>query len=336
MNVILVDPSQRVYNAFMQLRELYPWQILRRAASIAEVKNHISQVHPTFILLVSPEINVQNQGEIEKWMAQGIQVAAFGAGGEYPLASVIPFPKIELNSEQGILGTLKVLAPGLKRRLLSQGISQTQPRMSCDISQSTHSTDLEIGPELILIGISTGGPSALGRILERLPHDFKTPIVIVQHIPVTFAETMASNLSTRTHRPVEVIENQTLIQRDRVYLAPGGSHVTLHRVNGKIIAKLNHDEPVNSCRPSVDVLFKSAAQNLGGKMVAAIMTGMGADGCEGAAALKHKGAMILAQDEESSTVWGMPKAVIDAGLADQILSLDEFAPKFKALQGVRF
>lgn len=333
MNVIIVDPSQRVYNGMTQLREFYPWQILRWTAKIADVEQHLNQVNPAVILLVAPDLNTQNQVDIDRWIARGIQVAAFGAGGEYPFDAVIPFPKIELSTEQGILGTLRVLAPGLKRRLLSQVRLKESTKIAQTQKASEFKSSFRNQADIVLIGVSTGGPSALGVVLGALSQNFKLPIVIVQHVPLNFAETMAANLSQRTSKIVEVIQHNTLIQKGKVYIAPGGFHTTLHQQHGEIVARLNEDPPVHSCRPSVDVLFQSAAQNLNCKMVAAVLTGMGDDGARGAAELKKKGVVILAQNEETSIVWGMPKAVVDAGLADQVLSITEFAGKLMTFQG---
>ena len=179
------------------------------------------------------------------------------------------------------------------------------------------------GVQAILIGVSTGGPRALLTILPRLTQLVRLPIIIVQHMPPKFTASLAESLdkvcSSRVH---EAIDGQ-LVESGHVYLAPGGKHLVLRRANpSQIACGVNENPPENGLRPNVDVMFRSAAQVWEGNVVAVVLTGMGADGTKGLGPLKRAGAPVIVQDEPTSVVWGMPGAVVAAGLADQVLPLE--------------
>ncbi len=188
--------------------------------------------------------------------------------------------------------------------------------------------------ELISIGVSTGGPKALGKLLPNLSPKLP-PILIVQHMPPIFTKSLAENLNKHTRLNVKEAEENEPIKPGMVYIAPGGRHMVIRKANEAYVIGLNDNPPENSCRPSVDVLFRSIASHFPSeKVLSVIMTGMGSDGFKGVQALKRKGAYCLAQDEESCVVYGMPKYVVDHGLADEILSLEEMAKRINQLAGV--
>jgi two-component system chemotaxis response regulator CheB len=194
-------------------------------------------------------------------------------------------------------------------------------------------------PDVILIGASTGGPAALLRVLGGLPPGLMIPILIVQHMPPIFTETLALRLAQQTGRDVQEAKDGELLDGPRVRLAPGNRHLELKDSPEGIRTALSQGPAVNSCRPSVDVLFESAAKVLGPNVLAVILTGMGQDGLKGAEKLRGKGAPILAQDEASSVVWGMPGAVAHAMLADEVLDLNLIAGEIARLvmnQGSKF
>ncbi|HVX64649.1 MAG TPA: chemotaxis response regulator protein-glutamate methylesterase [Pirellulales bacterium] len=179
--------------------------------------------------------------------------------------------------------------------------------------------------ELVAIGASTGGPNALAAVLPALPADFPVPIVIVQHMPPVFTRSMADRLNAQAAIGVSEATAGESLQAGHAYVAPGDFHMTLGRdaVGAKI--RLHQGPPENSCRPAVDVLFRSVAESFGGRVLAVILTGMGKDGLNGCQNLRDAGAQILAQDEATSVVWGMPGFVARSGLADQVLPLDRMA-----------
>jgi two-component system chemotaxis response regulator CheB len=181
--------------------------------------------------------------------------------------------------------------------------------------------------KLVAIGVSTGGPTALMEILPLFPRSFPLPIVIVQHMPPLFTKLLADRL--REQSPFEVIEaaEGMALKPGRVVIAPGDYHMRLHRSASEVAVRLDQGPRENSCRPAVDVLFRSVAEVYAGGVIGVILTGMGQDGLRGVEQLKSKGAYIIAQDRGSSVVWGMPGAVVEAGLANAVLGLRAVVPE---------
>ena len=175
--------------------------------------------------------------------------------------------------------------------------------------------------DVVAIGTSTGGPNALTELIPKFPADFPVPIVIVQHMPALFTRLLAERLNTLS--PLEVQEGKAgqKLQRGQVWFAPGDHHMTVARKGAEFVLGINHDPPENSCRPAVDVLFRSAAQTYGANVLAVVLTGMGADGTRGSAVIREAGGEVIVQDEASSVVWGMPGSVVAANLADHIYPL---------------
>ncbi|MGW4945259.1 protein-glutamate methylesterase/protein-glutamine glutaminase [Actinoplanes sp. NPDC004185] len=179
--------------------------------------------------------------------------------------------------------------------------------------------------DILAIGSSTGGPDALTKVLQALPADLPVPIVVTQHMPPVFTRMFAERLDRSTSlRVVEAGDGMELAP-GTVYIAPGDKHLVLQRRSTATLTQLSGAPPENSCRPAVDVMFRSVAALFGASAFATVLTGMGYDGRGGAKVLREAGAEILAQDEASSVVWGMPGAVVGAGLADEILPLDRIA-----------
>lgn len=184
------------------------------------------------------------------------------------------------------------------------------------------------GPRrLIAIGVSTGGPTALAEVFPGFPQNLDVPIVIVQHMPPMFTRLLAERLQQISRLKVREAEPGMPLEPGVAVIAPGDYHLTLRRDGTQVLCALNQGPPENSCRPAVDVLFRSVADLYGGSVVAVILTGMGQDGLRGVETLKAAGAYVLAQDEPSSVVWGMPGAVARAGLADTVAPLAQIAPE---------
>ncbi|WP_341501677.1 chemotaxis response regulator protein-glutamate methylesterase [Gallaecimonas sp. GXIMD4217] len=176
---------------------------------------------------------------------------------------------------------------------------------------------------LLAIGCSTGGPVALQQILTQLPADFPMPIVLVQHMPATFTAAFAQRLNGLCQIGVKEAANGDSLRPGQAYLAPGGKQMLVENGRLKVLEGPEH----LTYKPSVDVTFGSAAKSYGGDVLSAILTGMGADGREGARLLKGQGATIWAQDEASCVVYGMPQAVVAAGIADEAIGLDSIAQR---------
>ena len=173
--------------------------------------------------------------------------------------------------------------------------------------------------DLVAIGISTGGPNALASLVPELSPSIDFPIVIVQHMPPIFTQLLAERLNEKCPLQVREATEGAIAEPGTVWIAPGGQHLVVAKENTKVVLHLNEQPPENSCRPAVDVMFRSAAQHFPKKTLAVVMTGMGKDGLEGAKALKQAGSSIVVQDRESSVVWGMPGVVFNEGLTQLAL-----------------
>jgi len=191
--------------------------------------------------------------------------------------------------------------------------------------------------DVLGVGVSTGGPNALGDFIPLLPASFPLPILLVQHMPAGFTASLAEHLDKRSKLQVcEAVEGEA-IHPGRVYIAPGGRHMVVRRRPATasepetLIVGLNENPPENSCRPSVDVLFRSMAAQYDGGILSVVMTGMGNDGREGVRAMKRRGCHCLSQSAESCVVYGMPLAVDEAGLSDERVPLGALAYRVNQL-----
>jgi two-component system chemotaxis response regulator CheB len=179
--------------------------------------------------------------------------------------------------------------------------------------------------EVVVIAVSTGGPKALQHVVPRLPANLPVPVLLVQHMPPVFTGLLAERLDRES--PVHVVEAASgdALRPGTVYIAPGGRHMVIEKRAIGVTVRLNDDPPENSCRPAADPLFRSVAKAYGANALAVVLTGMGSDGCKGAQHLVDAGAEVLAQDEATCVVWGMPGAVVHAGLVTAEFPLDRIA-----------
>jgi len=187
-------------------------------------------------------------------------------------------------------------------------------------------------PRVLLIGSSTGGPQALTGLMAQLgPVIERAPVLITQHMPPTFTTILAEHLARAANCPAHEAEDGEPIVPGTIYLAPGGRHMTVGGRKGAPAISLNDGPLINFCRPAVDPMFCTAAQAWGGGILAVILTGMGSDGTHGAQDVVAAGGSVIAQDEASSVVWGMPGAAAHAGVCSAVLPLDAIAPKVTRL-----
>lgn len=175
-------------------------------------------------------------------------------------------------------------------------------------------------PEVIVIGVSTGGPAALSAMLPDLCKVTRLPILIVQHMPAGFTKSLAESLAKKCNRNTVEATAGEVILPETIYIAPGGIHMLVGK-NAHPIIELNDGPAENGCRPAVDVMFRSVAKIYGSKALAIILTGMGSDGTLGAKVLKQNGVPLIVQNKETSVVWGMPGSAVEAGIADEVLPL---------------
>ena len=179
--------------------------------------------------------------------------------------------------------------------------------------------------EIVAIGTSTGGPNALAQVIPLVPKDFPVPIVVVQHMPPIFTRFLAERLADRSEIRVEEGQAGGALEPGKAWIAPGNYHMTVSRMANERRLQLNQDAPEHSCRPAVDVLFRSVAEAYGGGVLGVVMTGMGSDGVLGAQRIHAAGGEVIVQDEATSVVWGMPGLVQAAGEADGVFPLGELA-----------
>jgi two-component system chemotaxis response regulator CheB len=209
-----------------------------------------------------------------------------------------------------------VNSPFLRRPLLAAG-TVSLPKLNPKV----------LGPasKVVAIGISTGGPNSLEYMLSHIPADFSATILVVQHMPPGFTEMFARRLNEACAIEVKEAQSGDLLAAGRVLICPGGRHMRIRRMPLGDVVVLGDDEKVNGHRPSADLLFRSVAQEFGAHAVGLLMTGMGEDGAEGLGVMKAAGALTIAQDEASSIVFGMPRAAIERGYANRIISLEDLA-----------
>lgn len=196
-----------------------------------------------------------------------------------------------------------------------------------DINQRMKKITNATQPDIVAIGISTGGPRALGELIPVLPKSLKAPIAIVQHIPAEFSAALAESLNKKSALTVVEAKDGQILEKGTVYIAPGGKQMKIVPVNGsdEKCFMITDDPPENNCKPSVDYLFRSVAKLYQKNCLGIIMTGMGADGVLGLRLMKRHGVTVIAQDQQSCTVFGMPAEAIKAGVVDVIAPLDHIA-----------
>ena len=273
-------------------------------------------------------------------------VKALEAGAVDFIAKPTEDPK----SLQDFTRQCKVLAGMLRNRMSFQRSRSSSVVVEKDVSvksrvSSTHKSPLKRVPEprrssphltppridAVAIGISTGGPNALLTFIPLLKGDLGIPIFLVQHMPKHFTGPLAESLNKRSSLSVKEAENDEIVVPNTVYVAPGGRHMVIEREfegispGGESRIALSTKPPVNSCRPSADVLFSSVARAYGRHVLVVVMTGMGGDGMRGATDVRKGGGCCISQSEDSCVVYGMPKAVNDAGISNEAVPLDQMA-----------
>jgi two-component system chemotaxis response regulator CheB len=250
-------------------------------------------------------------------------------------------------TERGAAATLDALARGASDYMTkpSRAVDLTPERVREDLIRKIKSlcavrlpsrpaplprlplppSSVEARIDVVAIGTSTGGPNALMALLPQLTPNFPVPIVVVQHMPALFTRLLAERLNVRGPLKVQEGREGERLLAGEVWIAPGDRHMTVVRKGAEILIGVNQDPPENSCRPAVDVLFRSVAQIYKANVLAIVLTGMGSDGTRGASLIRAAGGQVIAQDEASSVVWGMPGSVVAAQLADHIYPLDGIA-----------
>ena len=252
---------------------------------------------------------------------------ALGAAGciAKPVTSKLSDSIDQLTRE--LVPLIKALKPA-NPAPVGHSTARPAPGSSADTPRSRATRGpIQVPPRVLVIGSSTGGPQALRGVLTALPVDFPLPILIVQHMPPLFTPMLAKHLGIDTRRPCEEGANLHPVLSGHTYVAPGDYHMELERRDNVLVTRLTQAAPEHYCRPSVNPLFRSAANVFGSAVLAVMLTGMGEDGLEGSRTIVEAGGRLIAQDEASSVVWGMPGAVVRAGLAHEVLPLAQIGPR---------
>lgn len=237
--------------------------------------------------------------------------------------------------KEAIVPMLQAFARRREIRGVLKGKPATQSENGCKTKSCTNGVVRRMGnisgglrrkSTIVAVGISTGGPEALAKMLPRLPEDLNVPVLVVQHMPQAFTQSITANLNDKCAVTVKAAVNGEVIQPGTVYFAPGGTQMKIAKTaDGRVLIRLTDDHPENNCKPSADYLFRSIAHHYGDQATGVIMTGMGSDGALGLKLMKRNGALIIAQNEDTCTVYGMPKEPIESGIADIIAPLDRIA-----------
>lgn len=332
IRVLVVDDSVVVRKVLSDVLSATPGIELAGTASNGETGlSKLEQLKPDVVTL-----------DIEMPGMDGLKVLA-EIRKRHPKLPVIMFSTL---TERGATATLDALALGATdyatKPTNSENLSNAKDQISRDLIAKI--TGLRPSPppptpksvlppppvaykpvqrriDLVAIGTSTGGPNALAELIPQLPKEFPVPVVIVQHMPALFTRMLAERLNSRANLAVQEGQAGQKLERGGVWIAPGDHHMTVVRKGLDMVLELNQEQPENSCRPAVDVLFRSVARSYGPHALGVVLTGMGFDGAKGAKAIRDAGGEVVVQDEKSSVVWGMPGAVVASGVTDQVYAL---------------
>ncbi len=246
-------------------------------------------------------------------------VEALSAGAVDFIPKQLSFVSLDITKIKGdLIAKIKAIAKN-RMRIFSKS---TTPKSGTTRNQPALKM---MSAQIVTIGISTGGPFSLQKVIPSLPANFPVPVTVVQHMPPHFTKSLAERLNSISRLEVCEAEDGMELSKGKVFIAPGGLHMKFHKTGGSVRFNITKDPSDTLHRPSVDVMFSSAYEIFGGRILAAVMTGMGHDGLEGAKLIKAGGGKVIAQDEATCVVYGMPKAIVDAELADAVIPLDDVA-----------
>jgi two-component system chemotaxis response regulator CheB len=352
LRVLVVDDTA-IYRKIVSdvLRDIPGVEVVGTAIDGALALEKISELQPDVITLDLEMPHVSGVEVLRRLRAQPqdlgiIMLSAFttqGAAGTTEALRLGAFDFVVKPSGQSPIESAAQLKRQLSERLAAFAASRGRtlparidppapPQTKVTLSRIVPAA-CDVPPEVIVLGISTGGPEALTRMIPQLPADLAAPLFIVQHMPPLFTKSLADDLNQRSALRVSEATEGQLARPGDVLIAPGGRHMKLERTEFGPMARLTDDPPENSCRPAVDCLFRAAAHHYGNRALGVVMTGMGSDGTLGCRLLKRQGATIVTQDRESCVVYGMPAMVVEAGLSDTVVPLAEMAKQLVELTG---
>lgn len=352
INVLVVDDSAFMRRVITDLLNSDPSiKVIGTARNGIDALKKIAEMHPDVVTLDVEMPIMDGLTTLEKIMQETpvpvIMLSSLTRAGAEITIKALQKGAVDFVAKPS--GTISLDLASVKEELVSKvkvaatvEVSKAlkrEPVANCDLSESLTKSfvttkKVQETNKLVLIGTSTGGPQALHTVLSKLPKKIPAAIVIVQHMPPGFTRSLAERLDQISEINVKEAEDNERVVAGTAYIAPGDYHLVLECSSTKkteLLLRLNKDAPVNGHRPSVDVMMKSAARIDCCDFIGVIMTGMGHDGREGVRALKEKQAKIIAEDEKTAVVYGMPKAVIEANLADHIVPLPLIAQEIVRL-----
>lgn len=341
IRVLVVDDSVVIRRLVTQVLGEDPGiEIAGIAANGAIALSRIPQVHPDVVSLdvEMPEMDgLETLRHIRKQFPdlRVIMFSTLTARGAKHALEALSLGANDYVTKPSNLGSVERSMESLRTELIPKikqffeaGPAPQPPPVPAGVKPAAVYTPIvPYKPEVVAIGVSTGGPNALAQIFPEFPADFPCPILVVQHMPPLFTRMLAERLCNQSNLQVNEAGNAMPAEPGHALIAPGDYHMQVMRRDGRLVVRLDQGPPQNSCRPAVDVLFSSLAKVCGGRVLSVVLTGMGQDGLRGAQELKSQGAQVFVQDQASSVVWGMPGSVAAAGLADKILPLDRVVPE---------
>lgn len=338
IRVLVVDDSAFMRKAISMILEEDPEiEVVGTARDGLEAIEKVKELNPDLVTLdvemprmdgITALKQIMKENPLPVLMVSSLTVEgaratvdALAAGAVDFIPKQLSYVSMDLSKiKEELTSKIKVIARS-KTRIISLPPSN---RVSFP-KKSKVSTDGQSNAQIVVLGISTGGPFSLQRVIPSLAEDFPLPIAIVQHMPPFFTKSLAERLDSISRLEVCEAEDGMELANGKVFIAPGGLHLKFLRDGAKVLLLTTKAPDDSLHRPSVDVMFSSAYDVFGGKILAVVMTGMGKDGLEGAKLIKSAGGKILAQSEDTCVIYGMPKAIVDARIADSIVPLDEMA-----------
>ncbi|PPQ27747.1 chemotaxis protein CheB [Rhodopila globiformis] len=305
--------------------------VIGHAASASQANGLLQRGDVDFIIVEAAEDTGFVRDVLDSARNAGVEVAVLTDDSR--LSSQSLTPRVHVLRPPPDITTVLPQSPfcqSLLAAVLSKARVARRPPAGAAMRPRTLRTGL---PELIAIGSSTGGPQALPLVLGPLRKRIRQPIVITQHMPAAFTKLLAEHLERSTSFPtVQAADGMPLVP-GRIHIAPGGRHLLFSRMDNDVVCVLDDGPPENFCKPAVDPMLRSVTALFGSRAIAVILTGMGHDGLAGCRSLVAAGGTVLAQDEATSVVWGMPGAVAQAGLCESVLPLNSLAERIVALAG---
>ncbi|MFN8610747.1 MAG: chemotaxis-specific protein-glutamate methyltransferase CheB [Vulcanimicrobiota bacterium] len=320
LRVLVVDDSMVFRRALSRaFGELPNVELVGTAANGGEALQKIKSLRPDLVTLDLEMPGMDGLTTLRAMREQGMSnrvVVLSALGGERRTVEALCLGAddfIQKPSSNDAMSTL--------RQLLHKAVEQFHPGRGA-AGRTPRAAVIQARPcrdiELVVVGVSTGGPNALPEMLAQLPANLRVPVLIVQHMPATFTRLLAERLNSKCAIAISEAVDQEPLRPGQVYIAPGDFHMEVVGSSKAPKIHLQRGPHENGCRPAADVLFRSAAQVYGARCLSVIMTGMGKDGLEGVRALSAQGALCLAQDQQSCAVWGMPRFIVENRLAAEV------------------